>query len=59
MSISALHPMLICHGNRDRLADSIISLGSALSRRRMMSAKELQKFCPQYLKLSEVQKQRW
>ena len=29
MSIAALHPMVICHGNRERLVDGNISLGGA------------------------------
>ena len=59
MSVAPLHPMLICHGNRDRLADKIISIGGALSMRGMLSTKELEKLDPQNLKLSEVQKNCW
>ena len=54
MSMAPLHPMLIGHGVWDRLADSIISLGGALSMRGMLSAKELENLGPQYLKLYEV-----
>ena len=51
--------MLICHGNRDRLADSIISLGGTLSMRRMLSVKKLEKLGAQNLKLSKVQQHWW
>ena len=58
-SMAPWHPMLICHGSRDGIADSIKSLGGALSKRGMLSAKELEKMSPQCWKLCEVQKQSW
>ena len=54
MSMAPLHPMLMFHGNRDSLADSIISVGGTLSIRGMLSAKKLGKLGPQYSKLTEV-----
>ena len=52
----SIAPVFVCHGNQVRLADSIISLGGALSMRRMFSASELEKLGPQFLMLSEAPK---
>ena len=59
MPMSPMHPKLVCHGNCEKLADSIIILGGTLSMRGMLSSKELDRLGLQNFKISEVQKHRW
>ena len=47
MFMAPLHPMLICHGNRGRLAESVVSFGVAMSLRGNFSAEKLDKLSPE------------
>ena len=57
--MALLQPMFIWLWNRDKRAESITSLGGALSMWGILSAIELGKLGLQYLKLSGVQTSRW
>ena len=59
VSMAPFHPVMMMHGNRDRLMDSLLTFAGALASRGILSAEEVQSLGPQYKSFFSTFVDRW